>query len=84
MSRETRMARKEVERLRRQKMSDLMRGYDESVFYPALDSIKTECAASGHGHKNYHNNGLGWTFTSCIDCGATLRKDGPNGEVIIP
>lgn len=84
MSRETRMARKEVERLRYEKMRDLMREYDETVFYPALDSVKSECATGGHGYKNYHNNGLGWTFTSCMDCGAMLRKDGPNCEVIIP
>lgn len=84
MSRETRSKRREIERARREKMSDLMRGYDETVFYPALDAVKIECCALGHGQKSYHDNGLGWTFTSCCDCGAILQKNGPNGEVITP
>lgn len=84
MSRETRTRRKEIEKARREKMSELMRGYDETEFYPALNSVKRECAETGHGSKNYHDNGLGWTFTSCLDCGATLAKHGPEGQIVIP
>lgn len=84
MSRETRTKRKDIERARREKMSELIRGYDESVFYPALKSIKNDCAVTGHGAKNYHDNGLGWTFISCFDCGGMLEKHGPEGQVIKP
>jgi hypothetical protein len=84
MSREARYKRKEIEQARREKMSELMRDYDDSVFYPALQAVKAECAAVGHGAKNHHNNGLGWIFISCVDCGATLEKHGPDGQVIEP
>jgi hypothetical protein len=42
MSRETRSKRKEIEKARRVKMSELMRDYDASVFYPALQAVKAE------------------------------------------
>ncbi|WP_338924643.1 hypothetical protein V0M98_34050 (plasmid) [Pseudomonas silesiensis] len=84
MSRETRTKRKEVEKARRDKMSELMRDYDETVFYPALKAVKAECADVGHGSKHNHDNGLGWNFITCLDCGAMLEKHGPNGELIKP
>ena len=81
MSREVRYKRKAIEQARREKMSELMRDYDETVFYPALNAAKEECAESGHGAKSYHDNGLGWLFISCMDCGATIEKRGPDGEI---
>lgn len=82
MSRETRRKRKDVEVARRSFVSAATKDYDSQVFYPALDAIKDECGKEGHGSQYIHNNGLGWVFMHCSDCGKMLEKIGPEGERI--
>lgn len=61
-----------IERLRREKMKNLMDEYDKTVYYPDLKELREECLAQ-HGEHNkstYHDNGLGWEWWYCGRCGA--------------
>ena len=71
----------EIEKARREKIKELMHDYDRDVYYPALNAVRAKCKEEGHGAFRWDNNGLGWSFKICLSCGATVQKDGPNGEI---
>lgn len=74
---------RDIRAARTKKMQDAMRDYDANVFYPSIRAAQELCCALGHNRDGFHDNGLGWVFISCSDCGAMLEKRGPEGEVIV-
>lgn len=72
----------EIEKARREKMQEVMKDYDRDVYYPALKAIRAKCKEEGHGAFRWDNNGIGWSFRICLSCGATVEKNGPDGEAI--
>ena len=71
-----------IDKARRDKMSELMTEYDNTVYHPALKELRAACKEQGHGGIRYHDNGLGWTFEYCYSCGGIVRKHGPDGQII--
>jgi hypothetical protein len=63
-----------LEKQRRDKMSELMAEYDQNVYYPAMRDLRKECEAQGHVSGKYHDNGLGWCWFWCSQCGAAFDK----------
>lgn len=57
------------------KMQELMEEYDKTVYYPALEALRKECEAAGHVRGKYHDNGLGWDWYWCNNCGAAFDKE---------
>lgn len=57
------------------KMQELMEEYDKTVYYPALKALREECEATGHVRGNFHDNGLGWCWYWCNQCGAAFDKE---------
>lgn len=57
----------------RNKRSELMREYNDKVFYPALQDLKDECAASGHGPGHAWDDGHGQFRVSCTACGCSIE-----------
>ena len=39
-----------------------------------LLELQKECESIGHIHGNYHDNGLGWEWYYCKNCGASFDK----------
>lgn len=72
--------RRQLDKERRDKMTEAMEEYDRTVFYPARKQLIEDCAKEGHVHGNFHDNGLGWTWFWCGKCGTSFDKTGPNGE----
>lgn len=69
---------RELQDQRRQKLVDVMREYDETVYRPAVQKLKDRCAAVGHVRGKFHDNGLGWTWWYCNNCGTPFDKRGPD------
>lgn len=72
--------RHKIDKERREKQKELMEEYDRTVYYPAKKQLIQECAQIGHVRGNFHDNGLGWTWFYCNNCGVPFDKRGPNGE----
>jgi len=68
----------ELQDQRRQKLVDMMREYDETIYRPAMQKLKDCCAAVGHVKGKFHDNGLGWTWWYCNNCGTPFDKRGPD------
>lgn len=68
----------EIESARRQKVRELLKGYDETVYRPALDALVKECSAVGHHPTgNWNFNVGGEAYQRCGSCGLTLwEKEG--------
>lgn len=61
---------------RMEKTREAMKEYDETVYYPALDALRTECAGIGHypdGRWNLMVSGR--AYQHCGYCGTTLYED---------
>ena len=71
---------RELERDRRKKNAELMKEYDQAVYYPALKHLREECFKEGHRGHNFHDNGLGWTWFYCAKCGGRFDVHGPDGQ----
>jgi hypothetical protein len=61
-----------IEELRRQKVREAMSEYDSTVYRPALKALRESCAAIGHIRGKFHDNGIGWTWFYCNQCGARM------------
>lgn len=59
------------------KVEELTREYMESVYYPAMKKLQEECERIGHVRGNFHDNGLGWSWFYCNQCGARMEINGP-------
>jgi hypothetical protein len=70
----------EIQDARMQKQRELMKEYDLTVYYPAMESLRERCGKAGHVRGKFHSNGLGWTWFWCHNCGAKIEAEGPNGE----
>jgi hypothetical protein len=65
-----------LRRQRSQKMKELMREYDKSVYYPEIQKLQQECLESGgHIRGKFHNNGIGWTWYYCTRCDASFDQE---------
>jgi hypothetical protein len=71
---------RELDRLRQQKMKELMDEFDKTVYYPKMNQIIEECAKEGHSGGKYHDNGFGWSWFYCGKCGGRYDITGPNRE----
>ncbi len=68
-----------IEKARRAKIAELMEKYDKEVYYPAKKALVARCAEIGHVRSShYHDNGLGWVFFYCNQCGAKNESRGPS------
>jgi hypothetical protein len=66
-----------LRRQRSKKMKELMREYDETVYYPEIQKLQKQCLESGgHIRGKFHNNGIGWTWYYCARCDASFDKEG--------
>ena len=72
--------RQELDRLRAEYLKERMREYDEQVHRPARQELVRECYQRGHRDGVLHNNGLGWIWFYCQECGGRYSILGPNGE----
>lgn len=72
--------RSNIERARSKKMQELMKEYDETVYYPAKKALVRECFLEGHGNGKFHDNGLGWTWMYCGKCGGRYQIQSHDGE----
>lgn len=64
---------------RREAMRRLMDDFDREHF-AKVRNLQARCAAIGHVRGNLHNNGLGWTWYWCNQCGAAFDKEGPGDD----
>lgn len=64
-----------LQKARRDKMNELMSEYDKTVYYPALEALREECEKRGHIRGKFHDNGLGWCWYWCSNCGAPFDKE---------
>lgn len=71
---------RQLDRDRSKKMQELMQEYDETIFYPARKALMKECFKIGHKSGKYHDNGFGWSWFYCNQCGGRYDITGPNGE----
>jgi hypothetical protein len=72
--------RQELERLRAEYLKECMQEYDEVVYRPARRQLVRACYLRGHRDGVLHNNGLGWIWFLCQECGGRYSILGPNGE----
>jgi hypothetical protein len=70
----------ELEKARLLKMRELIEDYDREIHNPQLQALREECGALGHGYGHFHDNGLGWSWNYCNNCGGRFGIMGPNGE----
>jgi hypothetical protein len=68
----------EIEEARRHEMREAMEEYDRTVYHPAMNSLRERCAAIGHKRGNFHDNGIGWTWFYCNQCGDRMEIEGPD------
>lgn len=71
----------QIDKARLEKQRDLMKEYDETVYYPAKKQLIADCEKEGHTKGNFHDNGLGWTWWYCGKCGTAFDKVNHNLEV---
>lgn len=65
-----------IEEARRIKQREAMNEYDETVYYPALKALRTECAAVGHypnGRWQFMVSGAPYQY--CGHCSITLSEE---------
>jgi hypothetical protein len=70
----------DIDRARSQKMEELMKEYDRTVYYPAKRQLVRDCFQEGHSGGKYYDNGLGWSWFYCGKCRGRYDITGPNGE----
>lgn len=66
-----------IDAARREKLHEAMDEYDTTVYFPAVKALQERCAAIGHKRGQFHDNGLGWTWFYCNQCGARMEIEGP-------
>lgn len=66
--------RHELSAARRKKMQEAMHDYDENIYLPTLRALIAECAAKGHIKGELWNNGLGWSWYNCTQCGGRIEE----------
>lgn len=59
---------------RREAMRVLMADFDKQHF-AKVRAMQERCAAIGHVRGTFHDNGLGWTWYYCNQCGASFDKE---------
>jgi hypothetical protein len=69
-----------IDEARRKKMHEAMDEYDRNVYQPAMKELRGRCASIGHVRGNFHNNGLGWTWFYCNQCGDRMEIEGPSTQ----
>lgn len=71
---------REIERTRMKKMKELMKEYDENVYYPAIKELRRLCGETERGH-NFNfidTNPIGYPIFTCSICGLTeIRREEP-------
>lgn len=71
----------EVQKARQKAQTEAMREYDASVYMPALLSIQERCTELGHKFgTSYHLNPFGYSWRSCVICGARTDVSGPQEQ----
>lgn len=56
-----------------------MREYFDTVYYPAKQAVRDECAALGHGPLAHHSMLIGWS-ENCQWCGAGVKRFDETGQ----
>jgi hypothetical protein len=63
-----------LNRARYEKLRELTRPYDTEVYNPAMDQLRKDCAALGHGPVTIESNGVGTSWTRCRDCSGRVEQ----------
>ena len=71
----------DIQSARTAKLREAMADYDRDVYRPALKALRERCAALGHVRGNFHDNGFGWTWFYCNQCGDRMEIEGPPTQV---
>jgi hypothetical protein len=64
----------EIDAMKRAYETEAMATYNKTIYYPARKQLVEDCREIGHVEGKWHNNGLGWSFCYCCNCGAVMRK----------
>lgn len=70
----------EIERARSKKLQEVMEEYDRTVYRPAKTQLIKDCEETGHSGGKYHDNGFGWSWFYCGQCGGRYDITGPDGK----
>jgi hypothetical protein len=65
-----------IEAARREKVRELMKEYDETIYDPARKAIREECAGIGHtpnGRLQFTVGGRAYQY--CVSCGVTILEE---------
>lgn len=65
---------RELDKKLREHQEVVMADYNENVYYPAMRELIKECEKSGHVKGNFHDNGWGWCWFYCSQCGVPFDK----------
>lgn len=71
------MERHRLDSERREAMRRLMADFDKEHF-AKVRAMQARCGEIGHVRGKLHDNGLGWTWHYCNQCGAAFEKEGPS------
>lgn len=66
-----------IMRERMDKNREVMEEYDRTVYRPAMKALRERCERIGHIRGKFHDNGLGWSWFYCNQCGARMEIEGP-------
>lgn len=50
----------------------VMEAYQKDVYIPAMNQLVQDCAIIGHHRGTFWDNGLGWSWFYCSNCGARM------------
>jgi hypothetical protein len=64
-----------IDSARREKLHEAMDEYDTTIYIPAVKALQERCEKLGHVRGKLHDNGLGWTWYYCNQCGAAFDKE---------
>jgi hypothetical protein len=64
-----------LDKARMEERERLMEEYDKNVYWPARKALIAECEAKGHQRGKFHDNGLGWQWYYCSQCGTPFEKE---------
>jgi hypothetical protein len=65
-----------IEKARREKQSEAMKEYDDTVYRPAKNALQDECAAKGHTpNGRWRTMVSGRGYQHCGSCGVTLYEE---------
>lgn len=63
----------DIDRRERKERAELLKDHNDKYFKERAALI-AECEKIGHVEGNFHDNGLGWTWFYCRNCGGRMSE----------